>query len=535
MRSEMIRLYKGVHTWTGILTGMALFIAFYAGALTIFKAPLNGWAEPPAVRASLALDEAARLVEQVVAMGVTDFTLHLQQNPQRPWPLTWQPRGESEQQYARFDEAGLLETGREQPTAVGELVDLLHQTAGLVPGDLESGITLMGVVSLFYGLALISGVVVLLPTLVKDFFAVRPGRNRKRFWLDSHNVLGIISLPFHLVILLSALVFAFHDPIYELQDRLVYGGNLQQHWDAGGPLAGLERGPEPAPMLSPQRLLAHARQAAPHFEPHTLTYLHAGKRGASVIVRGLDERYPQRTVEGGLLVLVAATGATLNDSYVPGQGPVWDSLISLFFALHFASFGGYWVDWGYFLLGLAGAALFYTGNLLWIETRRRRARQAGQQPEQTRTSRILGALSVGVCLGCVTGISLSLASAKWLHGWGLPSQNWHITAYYLVFLACVGWALWRGAARAAVDLLGLAALATLLIPLASLLAWFWPDCPWWVHRDWTSLAVDLVALLGAGLLAGLARFTARRLCAAAPDGIWTLATTSPGSRGEVAR
>src|SRR5690606_1889475 len=163
MRSEMIRLYKGVHTWTGILTGMALFIAFYAGALPVFKAPLNGWAEPPAVRSLLALDEAGRRVEQVVAMGVTGSPLHLQPHPRRPGPRTWQPRGESEQRYARFDEAGLLETGREQPTAVGELVDLLHQTAGLVPGALEIGITLMGVVSLFYGLALISGVVVLLP------------------------------------------------------------------------------------------------------------------------------------------------------------------------------------------------------------------------------------------------------------------------------------------------------------------------------------------------------------------------------------
>lgn len=535
MRSETIRLYKGVHTWTGLLTGMALFVAFYAGALTLFKAPLNGWAQPPAAQVPLTLNEASRLVEQVVVTGVTDFTLHLQQHPQHPWPLTWQPRGEREQHYARFDAQGTLETGREQPTAVGELVDLLHQTAGLVPGDLEIGITLMGVVSLFYGLALISGVVVLLPTLVKDFFAVRPGRNRKRFWLDSHNVLGIVSLPFHLVIMLSALVFAFHDPLYALQDRLVYGGNLQQHWDAGGPLAGLERGPEPAPMLSPQQLLVHARQAAPHFQPHTLTYQHAGKRGASVIVRGLDERYPQRTVEGGLLVLVAATGAPLNDSYVPGQGPLWDSLISLFFALHFASYGGHWVDWGYFLLGLAGAALFYTGNLLWIETRRRRTRQAGQQPEQTRGSRMLGALSVGVCLGCVSGISLSLASAKWLHGWNLPSQAWHISAYYVVFLACVGWALWRGAPRAAIDLLGLAALSTLLIPLASLLAWLWPDCPWWVHRDWASLAVDLVALLGAGLLAWLARLSARHLRGTAPDGVWTLTTTAPQSQVEQAR
>ncbi|MFV0453957.1 MAG: hypothetical protein ACK5NQ_02975 [Pseudomonas sp.] len=53
-----------------------------------------------------------------------------------------------------------------------------------------------------------------------------------------------------------------------------------------------------------------------------------------------------------------------------------------------------------------------------------------------------------------------------------------------------------------------------------------------MHRDWASLAVDLVALLGAGLLAWLARFTARRLRAASPDGVWALTAVGSDSRAE---
>jgi hypothetical protein len=34
MRSDVVRLYKVVHTWTGITAGMFLFIAFYAGSIT---------------------------------------------------------------------------------------------------------------------------------------------------------------------------------------------------------------------------------------------------------------------------------------------------------------------------------------------------------------------------------------------------------------------------------------------------------------------------------------------------------------------
>lgn len=48
MKAEHLRIYRSVHTWTGIISGLALFIAFYAGALTVFKGPLRAWATPPA-------------------------------------------------------------------------------------------------------------------------------------------------------------------------------------------------------------------------------------------------------------------------------------------------------------------------------------------------------------------------------------------------------------------------------------------------------------------------------------------------------
>ncbi|WP_313759694.1 PepSY-associated TM helix domain-containing protein, partial [Diaphorobacter nitroreducens] len=69
--------------------------------------------------------------------------------------------------------------------------------------------------------------------------------------------------------------------------------------------------------------------------------------------------------------------------------------ISSFFALHMASFGGTAVLWLYFLLGLAGAWLFYSGNLLWVETRRKAQRKgvgtSGALPEQRRDTALMAA------------------------------------------------------------------------------------------------------------------------------------------------
>lgn len=46
IRGPLLRIYKTLHTWVGIVAGMALFICFYAGALTMFMEPLSRWAAP---------------------------------------------------------------------------------------------------------------------------------------------------------------------------------------------------------------------------------------------------------------------------------------------------------------------------------------------------------------------------------------------------------------------------------------------------------------------------------------------------------
>ncbi|MGM3151265.1 PepSY domain-containing protein, partial [Escherichia coli] len=73
-----------------------------------------------------------------------------------------------------------MEQLRKAPVA--QLVDTLHQFVGLPFPDAVSR-PIMGIIALMYAVALISGVIVLLPTLVKDFFAVRVGKNIKRMWL----------------------------------------------------------------------------------------------------------------------------------------------------------------------------------------------------------------------------------------------------------------------------------------------------------------------------------------------------------------
>ena len=56
-------------------------------------------------------------------------------------------------------------------TGLAELVNELHDSLGLP----VAGIYVMGIVSLLYSMALLSGLVIHLPKLLGDLFALRPG------------------------------------------------------------------------------------------------------------------------------------------------------------------------------------------------------------------------------------------------------------------------------------------------------------------------------------------------------------------------
>ncbi|MFB1484933.1 PepSY-associated TM helix domain-containing protein [Corallococcus sp. RDP092CA] len=541
MRSAIIRLYKVVHTWTGIVAGLGLFICFYAGGFTVFKDALARWATPPGERAPAPLSSAElhALVKTTLAehpKAAEDFTLVLADAPEwGPSPMSWRRNEggeghdvlEERRFYATLRADGSSVVAEGHPTKVGEFIDVLHRVVGL-PFDTELGRLVTGILSLLYALALVSGLVIVLPSLVRDFFALRLGKGLKRLWMDVHNVVGIASLPFHLLIAITACVFGLHDGIYFVQDKLIHGGTLRA---ALGPPTGGARtapAPEPATMLPPAELLSLARTVAPSFEPHALQYVRVASPRALVRVWGHDPAALSPRSLGGFLALDPYSGKVLSTDFLPGRLTGPSTLIASFFALHFGSFGGLPVKWIYFLLALSGAWLFYSGNVLWVETRRKKARVPGQAPLQRRDVRWMAATTVGVCLGCVSGISFTLVLAKWLQGHVSDLRVFHQCGYYAVFFASIVYAWVRGPARAAIELLWGAALFTLAIPLTTLVGWLAPVLgPW---ATWDALGVDLTALAGAFCFAWMARATARRAHAGPEDSVWSLGA-SPASTG----
>lgn len=530
MRTDIVRTYKDIHSWVGIISGLALFIAFYAGAITMFEEPLQRWASPPTeLSPPPSLERTPELIDKVLAAhpeARKAYRVHLVTGPEQPARVSWETGTRREPGpiwFASLAPDGSLETSTRQPSDVAQLIDVLHQQVGL-PFDHEISMPIMGVIALLYVIAIVSGVICLLPSLIKDLFALRFGRNLKRMWLDLHNVLGLFSLPFHIVMAFTAVIFAFHDQFYTAQGAVQTIGAAQV--ERRGPPRGA---PPPLPelavvqaVLPPAELARRIGQQMPDFRLRGISYEYNPEEGHHGHIQGSDPRYGMRGPTYGIGEVDTRTGIITEADYLPGRQDGWFATISGFFAVHFGNYGDPPVRWSYFVLGLAGAFLFYSGNLLWIESRRKKERKSGAV-RQTRATRILGALTVGVPLGCIAGISVTIAASKWLPAALSDLAVWHSRIYYALFLLAVVWALARGAARSGVELLWAAAFATALIPVTSLSASLGGG---WNHGGATIL-VDVVAAAGAIAFAMMARAARRRALGGPRDSVWSAAQPEP--------
>lgn len=142
-----------------------------------------------------------------------------------------------------------------------ELMLRLHRDlfAGL-PGDL-----FMGFMALLFVIAVVSGLVVYGPFMRKlDFATVRADRSRRIKWLDLHNVLGVVTLAWLLVVGITGVINELSTPLF----------GLWQQTDVKAMLDPLRGKPIPAAseMSSPQAAFDTVQKNLPDMTPTSIMF-----------------------------------------------------------------------------------------------------------------------------------------------------------------------------------------------------------------------------------------------------------------------
>lgn len=520
MRLTSLKNYKNLHIWTGIIAGLFLYICFVAGALTMFQAPLNHWAlQDGATLAPIDQSQYDTLIKKVLAAhpeARDRMVVHLPSAMPQSAPVSWTSEDTHTHQvtqwHASLDNEGNLVSEKASVSAIGRFLDQLHRTAG-IPGEIghESiGTLLMGLVAGLYFLALVSGLIAFLPTWFKDFMSLRRGKNRKRYWLDFHNILGISALPFHLVIAITTFGFAFHDVIYGSLQGWVFEDQAM----FSRPIPGLADR-DLAGLATLEQIQRSIEALEPNFKIAELTYMKVSSSTPRLMVGGLLDGELVRGAEYSYAIADPFSAVFNYNTMLPSHADGYGKAVASLFALHFGNFGGNLVRWVYFGLGISGALLFLTGNILWIESRQKHQKTNQAPPVQTRSSIIMARITVGVSLGTLTGIALALLCAKWLPHAKIDIKLWQELAYYFGFLFSVFWSFALKPMPAARQLLLLTAALSLFIAVSNVLT----------HSSYSALpaaqiGVDVVAALTSISLLAVYFWTKQREKTIETSSVW---------------
>jgi uncharacterized iron-regulated membrane protein len=485
------RAYKllwDAHSATGIVLGLALFVIFVCGAFALYRGELYQWADPALRAATTRVASVDALVDPILAADPpapgSDLLL--------VWPFFNRPYfflGYETASGAAASHWIVPATGEILPAAARSILpDLLNELhffeqLGVV------GRTISGFLGVLLAFGLVTGLLVHLRKLPEDLHTFRAGAKTRVALADAHAALGTIGLPFTAVFAVTGAYFSLLTLMYgaivlgtlggesDRLDSLIRGAEHPAYVPTG----------EPARPMSFDALLARAPGDWSELEVILMEVRGYGDRGGTVLM----EAQPRGSLSENVVVGMDLTNGTVQLARPAVATPAFTRVAVSFGVLHFARFGGQLLRAIFFVLALAAAAVILTGNLVWLESRRR----AGREAPALHVG--LARLNSGVGAGLLVAIPALFLVTRLVPIDTPDRTGLEEAAFFGVWLVCiVGAALYRSALGSARTLGTIAGALCLLVPLANgVVTGAWP---WRAASSglWVIVGVDLAFLLG---------------------------------------
>ena len=386
MQSETVRRVHWFHAWSGVTVGLIIFVVTWTGTLAVFHDAISVWENPLVYRdneiASLDVDSNVRKIVDDHYRGdsVDSILVNLPSTIDPSLTIAAVSPGDVPI-VVTIDPAGQSAPG--QPSGPSTLINRLH-TDLLLPSPF--GAFLVGLSGVF-GLMLIVSGVLLHRHIIRDLFVLRIFRSRRLALHDIHALIETWALPFHTLLALSGAVLGFVLLAGFTVQEVVYGGDAGKMYEDFEP-AIVPTG-QPGAMANLDDMLSSIRTLERPFVPDSLLIEHWGDRAAKITVRGepVDQLVWRRQAS-----FDGHTGSLIDANLDGNNSPIL-AVYAAMTPIHYGNFGGLFVQWLYFLLGLALSLSIGASFILWANKR-------------TDHQRFLPRLVVGGCAGCIFSTAL---------------------------------------------------------------------------------------------------------------------------------
>ncbi|MFC4256481.1 hypothetical protein GRI97_09860 [Altererythrobacter xixiisoli] len=399
--------FTWLHSYAGLVFGWIAFGVLFTGTLAVFHAEINLWTSPAAAGIRPGADRAAALAQ--ARAYLTEHDSDAQQ-----WRIVLPTYREPLIKLVVTDTDGRSAThfldpvsGRKLPVnmTAGTFLLRYHYMMGVDRAKNPTGFLIIGATAIAMLVLVVSGVI-LHKRILRDYFVFRPRASRQRSWLDLHNILSVIPLPFHVMMAYTGLVIIYYAYIPAGMHARYDGdasafsrdNNLSYYIDRDTP-AGAQA--DTAPLWE---LVNRAEQAWGGGDATNIYVSHPNRADAMVeIWRQRDDRisnYPDRVTFSG------ADGSLIR--VLVKRSPLREAR-SFLSGLHFIEWGGMPARWAYFLCGLMSCGMVAAALVLFVE--KRRARKGGAPPllsvAQSLTVAAVGGhlVACAAYLGCERGLT----------------------------------------------------------------------------------------------------------------------------------
>ncbi|HET9679250.1 MAG TPA: PepSY-associated TM helix domain-containing protein, partial [Gammaproteobacteria bacterium] len=326
-----IKVLYALHSWTGVIVGITLFVICFSGAIVVFKHEIDLWANP---QINIPWPEGSAEnnynIDPLVGPQQALDTFR-EAYPEKPFLFMRLPHPETSATYA------VLLPGRHYiylNAINGQLLNATYHEYAQFLRTLHvrlfmgaEGRWLVGVFGLAMLVSIITGVLIH-KHIFRDFFKLRLKRSFRLALSDIHKAGGVWALLFHIII---AITGAWIGLIGLINPAAEFFTTPEKQITAPAP--------KPASMQSLDVLLQRTQQIIPSLQPRAIYFDNYGFSGAQITVAG---DLPGWVVESGAAQATfnGNSGALLEvQNFQNTQATT--RLFYLMEPLHFGDFGGY--------------------------------------------------------------------------------------------------------------------------------------------------------------------------------------------------
>lgn len=492
-----------LHTWSGLIFGWVLFAMFLTGTLAFFRPEINAWMKP---------ELNVRPVSEAQSIAVAERYLSDTAPDAVRWYITPSTTRAPQVQVSYEDpKAGkgraAFKTVQLNP-ADGSVIKSRASRGGeffyRFHFELEMGYPwgrwLASIAGMFMLVAIISGVITHKKIFV-DFFTFRPGKGGQRAWMDGHNVLSVLGLPFHLMITFTGLVL-FMTMLMPAGTLARYDSDRAFFAEVYPAFADTPASGQAATLAPLMPMVEQAHLRWPGGTVGRIVVNRPGDAAASVSISGSTS---DRVSSGRLPPSITFDGITGQVRSASEADNAVRTTAGTLIGLHLGLFAQPLLRWLYFLVSMAGTAMVGTGLMLWVAKRRQKA---GRGAGEKLSLRVVEALNIGSIAGLFIGIATYFAANRLIEPFAAGRSALEIKLFFYGWGAAFIYAFLRRR-TAWRDLLAVGGLMYVALPVLNAFTTSRHLGNSLPAGDWVFAGFDLTVLVSGLLLLWLARKAAR--------------------------